>query len=51
MFKAVNAAAAAIKAIPQPFRNNINSKETLAAQEACGALSEVLEKELQTLVA
>ena len=50
VFKAVNAAAAAIKAIPQPFRNNINSKETLAAQEACGALSEVLEKEL-TLVA
>ncbi len=47
VFKAVNAAAAAIKAIPQPFRNNINSKEALAAQEACGALSEVLEKELK----
>ena len=47
VYKAVNAAAAAIKAIPQPFRNNINSKEALAAQEACGALSEVLEKELK----
>ena len=47
VYKAVNAAADAIKAIPQPFRNNINSKEALAAQEACGALSEVLEKELK----
>ena len=33
--------------IPQPFRNNINSKEALAAQEACGELSEVLDKELK----
>ena len=34
VYKAVLAAADAIKAIPQPFRNNINSKEALAAQEA-----------------
>lgn len=45
--QAVNKAAEAIKAIPQPFRNNINSKESLAAQEACAELSEVLEKELK----
>lgn len=47
VYKAVLAATAAIKAIPQPFRNNINSKEALAAQEACGELSEVLDKELK----
>lgn len=33
----------AIQAIPQPFRNNINSRETVAAMEACRELTEQLE--------
>ena len=33
----------AIQAIPQPFRNNINSRETVAAMEACRELTELLE--------
>ena len=44
---AIKDAADAIHAIPQPFRNNINSREAATAMEACSALSEVLEKELK----
>ena len=44
---AIKEAADAIQAIPQPFRNNINSREAATAMEACSALSEVLEKELK----
>ena len=45
--KAIQKAADAIQAIPQPFRNNINSKEAQAAMEACAELSDILEKELK----
>jgi len=44
---AIDAAAKAIQAIPQPFRNNINSKEAAAAMEACSALGNILENELK----
>ena len=36
--KAITNAANAIQAIPQPFRNNINSNEAQAAMEACAEL-------------
>ena len=44
---AITNAANAIQAIPQPFRNNINSKEAQEAMEACAELSDILEKELK----
>ena len=44
---AIADAANAIQAIPQPFRNNINSREAATAMEACSALSDVLENELK----
>ena len=44
---AITAAAAAIQAIPQPFRNNINSVEAQTAMVACANLSTVLEDELK----
>ena len=44
---AITAAAAAIQAIPQPFRNNINTAEAASAQLACQDLSDVLEDELK----
>ena len=44
---AITAAAAAIQAIPQPFRNNINSSEARAAMEACADLGDILENELK----
>ncbi|MBR0165426.1 MAG: peptidase M75 [Prevotella sp.] len=44
---AIANAASAIQAIPQPFRNNINSREAATAMEACSALSDVLENELK----
>lgn len=44
---AITAAAAAIQAIPQPFRNNINSAEAQTAMVACANLSTVLEDELK----
>lgn len=44
---AITDAANAIQAIPQPFRNNINSKEAAAAMDACAELSDVLENELK----
>jgi predicted lipoprotein len=40
----ITAAINAILAIPQPFRNNINSNEAIAAQDACAALKDALEK-------
>lgn len=45
--EAIKDAADAIQAIPQPFRNNINSKEAAAAMEACADLSDILENELK----
>ena len=45
--EAIEDAADAIQAIPQPFRNNINSKEAAAAMDACAALSDILENELK----
>lgn len=47
---AINGAASAIYAIPQPFRNNINSGEASAAMEACGELYNLLDKDLKALV-
>ena len=44
---AISAAANAIQAIPQPFRNNINSAEAANAMEACADLVDVLEYELK----
>ena len=44
---AIKSAADAIQAIPQPFRNNINSSEAKAAMEACSDLGDVLENELK----
>lgn len=43
----ITAAANAIQAIPQPFRNNINSAEAAAAMDACAELADVLENELK----
>lgn len=47
---AIQAAAAAIQAIPQPFRNNINSDEARAAMAACAALVKVMENDLMPVV-
>ena len=47
---AIQATADAIQAIPQPFRNNINSDEARAAMAACAALVEVMENELMPVV-
>ncbi|MCR4582591.1 MAG: peptidase M75 [Prevotella sp.] len=44
---AIDEAAKAIQAIPQPFRNNINSAEAKAAMEACAGLGETLENDLK----
>ena len=44
---AIKAAADAIQAIPQPFRNNINSAEAKAAMDACGDLESLLTDELK----
>lgn len=40
--EAIDAAAAAIQAIPQPFRSNINSTQTVAAMNACETLQRLL---------
>lgn len=45
--EAIDAAAAAIWAIPSPFRNNINSAEAQKAMEACASLDEVLTNSLK----
>ncbi len=44
---AINAAAEAIYAIPQPFRNNIYTTESLAAMDACADLETVLDTSLK----
>ena len=44
---AIKDAADAIQAIPQPFRNNIDSKEAQTAMDACAELSDILENELK----
>lgn len=47
---AINHAWVAIQNIPQPFRNNINSAETLEAMEACADLEDILSNRLETYV-
>lgn len=47
---AIDGAYKAIIAIPQPFRNNINSSESRAAMNACADLEEILTKELSPKV-
>lgn len=44
---AINTAAASILAIPQPFRNNINSSEARTAMSACADLEQVLSRRLK----
>lgn len=46
---AIHTAANAIQAIPQPFRNNINCEEAVAAQEACLNLEEILRSARSTI--
>lgn len=46
----INETAEAIQAIPQPFRNNINSPETVSAMDACDALDKVFANDLKTFV-
>lgn len=48
MVNAINGAINAILAIPQPFRNHINSDESRAAQTACATLNSLLTHELKT---
>ncbi len=48
--EAISTAAEAILAIPQPFRNNINSAEARAAMTACADLEEILSKDLKNEV-
>ncbi|MCH5232100.1 MAG: peptidase M75 [Muribaculaceae bacterium] len=48
--KAINDAWIAIQNIPQPFRNNIDSDETIDAMEACSDLEVLLTNNLQTYV-
>lgn len=43
----IQAAADAIYAIPQPFRNNINSKEAADAMDACADLGDFIENTLK----
>lgn len=43
----IQAAADAIWNIKQPFRNNINTKETVAAMNACADLNEFIDKTLK----
>lgn len=45
---AINGAISAIQAIPQPFRNNINTTESRTAQTACATLESILSKDLKT---
>lgn len=47
---AIADAANAILAIPQPFRNNINSTEARNAMTACADLEELLSKDLKSCV-
>lgn len=45
---AIDGAISAIQAIPQPFRNNINTTESRAAQTACATLTDLLSKDLKS---
>lgn len=47
---AIQGAIDAILAIPQPFRNNINSAEAKAAMAACGELESILDEELKPYI-
>lgn len=46
----INRTAAAIQAIPQPFRNHINCDEARAAMAACKELVDVMDIKLRTIV-
>ena len=50
MVNAIQGAIDAIQAIPQPFRNNINSDETVAAMTACSELESVMKNDLKNFV-
>lgn len=50
MKAAIDAAAAAIWAIPSPFRNHINSSEAKVAMTACADLNELLSRQLKAAV-
>lgn len=47
---AISEAAAAIWAIPSPFRNHINSAEAKAAMTVCASLNDILSRELKAAV-
>lgn len=47
---AINHAANAIEDIPDPFRNNINTPETVAAMDACAELEDMLDKSLRNFI-
>lgn len=47
---AIENAANSIQAIPQPFRNNIASSETVAAMDACSSLEKILDEDLRGFV-
>lgn len=47
---AILKAANAIQAIPQPFRNHINSSEAVNAMVACSELVEVMDYELKSVI-
>lgn len=47
---AINNAASSIYAIPQPFRNNINSSEASNAMDACAELCDYFDKNLKSLI-
>lgn len=47
---AIEHAANSIQLIPQPFRNNIASSETVTAMDACANLESILDKELRNFV-
>lgn len=48
--EAISKASASILAIPQPFRNNIGSDESVAAMEACADLEQILSKQLKNRI-
>lgn len=48
--EAISKASASILAIPQPFRNNIGSDESVAAMEACADLEQILSKHLKNRI-
>jgi uncharacterized iron-regulated protein len=50
ILNAINTAANSIQAIPQPFRNNINSSEASTAMTACSDLELVLKNKLKPAI-